>query len=125
LSALETDEVGRRAAGALGASHFYPPGDIQTLRARADEFVATIQARYSDESLRSAREAATRAVESIRAAERRREEFDGKRALAEFFRQHLHSSTLSRHVFAFYAARRARRRRSVVEFFDRFFAELT
>jgi hypothetical protein len=45
--------------------------------------------------------------------------------LSEVFRQHLHTSTLSKQVFTFYAARRARRRRAVVEFFDRFFRELT
>ncbi len=122
---LESHEIGRRAAAALEASHFHPPSDLGTLREKADAFVVDVQAKYSDSSLESARVAATEAVETIRSTQRRREEFDGKRVLTDFFRQHLQSSTLSRQVFAFYAARRARRRRSVVEFFDRFFGEVT
>jgi hypothetical protein len=71
----------------------------------------------------SARQAAHTAVDGIRGRQRRREEFDGKKLLADFCGTHLGTTTLSRHVFAFYAARRARRRRSVVGCFDEFFAE--
>jgi hypothetical protein len=124
LSAFEPDEMGRRTAAALGSSHFHPPSDVATLRAKAAEFIATFQTRYSDSSFDLARSTATNEIEAIRESQRRREEFDGKRVLGEFFREHLHSSTLSRQVFAFYAARRARRRKSVVEFFDGFFKEL-
>jgi hypothetical protein len=125
LDDFESREIGRRAAAALSSSHFHPPSDVTTLRQKADEFIVTIQARYSHDAIESAQMISTKAVENIRAAKRRREEFDGKKVLAEFFRRHLTTSTLSRQVFAFYAARRARRRRTVVEFFDRFFDELT
>jgi adenylate kinase len=125
LNNFEPREMGRRAAAALGAAHFYPPSDVSLVREKADAFIATVQDRYSDKAVALARVSATEAVEKIRLAQRRREEFDGKKVLSDFFREHLQSSTLSRQVFAFYAARRARRRRSVVEFFDRFFVELT
>lgn len=124
LAEFESREIDRRAAAALGASHFHPPSDLAVMREKAQAFIGTIQTRYSDESVMAARQIAAESVESIRSAQRRREEFDGKKTLADFFRQHLQSSTLSRQVFSFYAARRARRRRSVVEFFDRFFREL-
>lgn len=124
LAKFESREIDRRAAAALGASHFHPSSDLAVMREKAQAFIGTIQTRYSDESVMAARQIAAESVESIRSAQRRREEFDEKKTLADFFRQHLQSSTLSRQVFAFYAARRARRRRSVVEFFDRFFREL-
>ena len=124
LTDSEPREVGRRAAALLGSSRFFPPSDLAIAREEADAFIVEVQARYSDESIKLARESATRAVEEIRSKLRRREEFDGKKNLADFFGQHLHSSTLSRQVFTFYAARRARRRRTVVEFFDGFFAEI-
>jgi len=95
------------------------------VREKADGFIVEVETRYSDQSLQSASESARHSVEEIRLRQRRREEFDGKKTLADFFGQHLHSSTLSRQVFTFYAARRARRRRTVVEFFDGFFAEIT
>jgi hypothetical protein len=125
LTEAEGSEVGRRAAAALGSAHFYPPSELSTVSEMTRAFLNEVQTRFSEESLESARRAAERAVEAIRAGQRRREEFDGKRTLNDFFRRHLHSSTLSRQVFAFYAARRARRRRSVVQFFDQFFGELT
>ncbi|MCL6528255.1 MAG: ATP-binding protein [Thermaceae bacterium] len=124
LTTLETHELGRRTAAALGSMHFYPPNDPSTLRNKALKFIDDFEKQYSEASIESARLSATQEIEKIRASKRRREEFDGKKILAEFFRHHLHSSTLSRQVFAFYAARRARRRNAVVSFFDSLFKEL-
>jgi hypothetical protein len=125
LTEGEPREVGRRAAAGLGSSHFHPPGEVSKLRAEAEAFIAAVNSRYSHQAVLSASEDATKVVDEIRSKQRRREEFDGKRILNDFFRKHLNTSTLSRQVFAFYAARRARRRRSVVEFFDAFFASLS
>jgi len=125
LTESETREVGRRAAAALGSAHFHPPSELSEIAERARSFLSEVQNRFTQEAVESARREAEQAVETIRAAQRRREEFDGKRTLNDFFRHHLQSSTLSRQVFMFYAARRARRRRSVVQFFDQFFGQLT
>jgi hypothetical protein len=68
--------------------------------------------------------AATSKVEDLASANRRREEFHGKTVLSAFYSQHLHRTGLPKVVFAFEAARHARRRRAVVDFFDQFFADL-
>lgn len=125
LTDAEPREVGRRAAAALGSAHFHPPSDVDAVTERARQFLIEVQERFSEGSVEAARTRSQEAVDAIRVAQRRREEFDGKKLLQDFFRQHLHSSTLSRQVFMFYAARRARRRRSVIGFFDQFFTELT
>jgi hypothetical protein len=125
LTDAEPREVGRRAAAALGSAHFYPPSDLAAVVERTRQFLTEVQQRFSESAVESARARAQQAVDAIRTAQRRREEFDGKKILQDFFRLHLQSSTLSRQVFMFYAARRARRRRSVVGFFDEFFTELT
>jgi hypothetical protein len=124
LTTSEPIETGRRMAAILAAVHFYPPSAVNDITPRTVEFLSDFQKRYSREAIESALHLATASVEEIRKNERRREEFDGKRNLTEFFRLYLHQTGLSRQVFAFYAARRARRRRSVVQFFDSFFAEL-
>jgi hypothetical protein len=125
LTESELKEIGRRAAAALGSVHFYPPSDFSEVADRSSRFIDEVQTRFSGEALKHAHTGAELAVGAIRAAQRRREEFDGKRTLNDFFREYLQSSTLSRQVFMFYAARRARRRRSVIQFFDQFFSQLT
>jgi hypothetical protein len=60
----------------------------------------------------------------LRASERRREMFHGKNVVDEFYRRHLHATGLPKSVFTFEAARYARRRKAVKDFFDEFFAAL-
>jgi hypothetical protein len=62
----------------------------------------TSGARYSDERVAEAQSTAEAAVADVRARQRRREEFDGKKPMLEFFRNHLAHSTMSRQVFAFF-----------------------
>lgn len=124
LADLETDEINRRTANALGASHFHPPGDPERLTGEVEEFVANVREKYSEHALQVARDRATESIAAIRVSQRRREHFDGKKVLKEFNRRHLHSTGLSHRVFTFYAAQRARDRRSVMEFFDRLFREI-
>jgi hypothetical protein len=124
LTNSEGCEVERRVAARLGPSHFFPPSTVASIGEEAGKFVTQVQSRYSNGSVESARKVASDAVEGIRTGQRRREEFHGKKILTDFFKNHLHATGLSRAVFTFYAAKRARRRRAVVEFFDRFFSQL-
>lgn len=124
LTDSEVWEVERRVAASLGPSRFFPPSKVASIGEAAGKFVTEVQTRYSDGSVESARLAASAAVDGIRTRQRRREEFHGKNVLTDFFKNHLHAAGLSRAVFTFYAAKRARRRRAVVEFFDRFFSQL-
>ena len=124
LTDSEGREVERRVAAGLGPSRFFPPSEIASIQEETLKFVTQVQARYSSDAVESARSEASAAVEDIRSRERRREEFHGKMVLTDFFKSHLHTSGLSRRVFTFYAAKHARRRRAVVEFFDRFFSQL-
>lgn len=123
ITACEPSEVDRRTAAVLQPAHFYPGHDTAGIAARAQLFAEDVLVRYAQPRIVEARQAAQSTVADIQARQRRREEFDGKKVLREFVRQHLGGTTLSRQVFAFYAAKRARRRRSVVEFFDQFFED--
>jgi ABC-type hemin transport system ATPase subunit len=123
LAAQEDFEVGRRTAAILSGAHFHPPSDVEKIREAAILFGQAIDEKYSDVRITEARMASSDIVSRIKDQNRRREEFDGKRILKSFFNEHLRSSTLSVPVFTFYAARRARHRTSVIDFFDRFFEE--
>lgn len=121
VNAQEPAEIGRRVGALLPAMHFHPGSDVATVGVRAIAFSDSVREKYSDERIQEAHRSAQAKIGELRDRHRRREEFDGKRLLKAFFRQHLTTSTLSAQVFAFYAARRARRRRAVTEFFDGFF----
>jgi hypothetical protein len=124
LTDSEGWEVERRVAARLGPSHFFPPSKVASIGEEVEKFVTEVQSRYSNGAIESVRNAASAAVEDIRVRQRRREEFHGKKILTDFFKNRLHNAGLSRPVFAFYAAKRARRRRAVIEFFDGFFSQL-
>jgi ABC-type hemin transport system ATPase subunit len=124
LDASVDKEVGRRAASLLGSSHFYPPSTLDQVNVRSQAFLESVQARYSSEAIVAAANSAKASVEAINTEVRRREEYDGKRIVSEFFKTHLHGAPLSRPVFFFYAARRARRRKAVTSYFERFFSKL-
>ena len=70
-------------------------------------------------------EHARQLVEALKASQRRREEFHGKVVLDSFFKRHLHSAGLQKAVFTFEAARYARRRRAVSEYFDELFEKVS
>lgn len=124
VQSLEKPEIARRTASGLGSCHFHPPssGDIA---AAANVFRERVVAQYGEAAIEAAVLRAVEDVEALRAKNRRREEFHGKSVLQAFYKEHLHSSGLPKGVFAFETARHARRRKSVVDFFDTFFAHLT
>jgi len=125
LTEARDTEVGRRTAAALGPVFFYPPSQVAEIGAKVAAFKASLEQTYSGAAVTAATTAAGAAVDAIGTANRRREEYDGKRVLSTLFGRHLHDSTLSRPVFAFYAARRARRRKAVVAYFNQLFERLT
>jgi len=125
ISELTTAEVGRRTAIGLGSAHFFPPSITGDIASSAETFVQEIIGRYAPTAIATAISVAEQKVEDLRATNRRREEFHGKKVLHMFYRTHLHQTGLPKVVFTFEAARHARRRRAVVSFFDAFFARLS
>lgn len=124
LTKLEPDEIERRAKSALGMVRFRPESPIQQTPAKAEEFSKAVLARYSVEAVNLAGQKSAEQVASIRAESRRRERFHGKSALDSFYGEHLHQTGLAKPVFKFEAARHARERKAVLNFFDEFFKKL-
>jgi hypothetical protein len=124
LASCEQREIERRAAARLGAVHFHPPSDLSAVTEEAAQFAARVSSQYAAERVAMARSEADADVTRIRTGNRRREEFDGKKVVADFFRTYLSNSSMSKPVFTFYAAKQARRRRSVVQFFDGFLSDV-
>ena len=106
-----------------GKSHFYPPstGNIAT---SAADFLREVSERYQPKEIERFADLAVQKVNELASASRRREEFHGKAVMQAFYGSHIHKTGIPKVVFAFETARHARRRRSVVAFFDAFFADL-
>jgi ABC-type hemin transport system ATPase subunit len=124
LDALHSDEAGRRAGALLGSAHFHPTLPATDIPKQAETFIAEVNKRYSIEAVTAAITQSREKVEALRRENRRREEFHGKAVLNEFYRRHIASAGLPKVVFTFEAARHARRRKSVVSYFDALFSEI-
>jgi ABC-type multidrug transport system ATPase subunit len=123
-NSIERDELGRRTAAALGSSHFHPPTDIARIESAVAAYIAEVGARYGTSDIEATRGLAQEYIAKLRSENRRREEFHGKSLLDAFYRMHLSQTGLAKVVFTFEAARHARRRKSVVSFFDALFARI-
>lgn len=124
IDAAEADELGRRASVALGSAHFHPKLPADDIKNQAATFVAEVEKRYADDAVKAALEQANQKIESIRAANRRREEFHGKAILIDFYKRYLSQTGLAKVIFTFETARHARRRKSVVSYFDTLFNDV-
>jgi hypothetical protein len=125
LDELEAAEIERRTLVDLGLAYFRPVPPLTNVPMKAAEFGANITARFSADNVEKSADTAKQAVEAFKASNRRREEFHGKVVLDSFFKRHLHSAGLQKAIFTFEAARYARRRRAVTQYFDDLFAKLS
>jgi hypothetical protein len=123
LDELTIDEVERRTLRVLGTAFFRPTKPRESITAHAYTFAAEVRARYSDEALRQAFNAAQTQVESLKASSQRREMFHGKEVLTAFTKKYLHPTGMAGGIFRYETARHARARNKVIQFFDEFFAK--
>ncbi|MHB8543037.1 MAG: AAA family ATPase [Leptospirales bacterium] len=124
LDTAEDDEVGRRAGTELGSIHFYPRLPAEAIPDQAAAFIREVERRYTNNAVNDALERSKHKIESIRAENRRREEFHGKAILNEFYKKHLSQTGLSKVVFTFETARHAKRRKSVNSYFEALFKDV-
>ncbi|MBN8777502.1 MAG: hypothetical protein J0H13_12645 [Thiomonas arsenitoxydans] len=64
-------------------------------------------------------------VAALEAANRRREMYDGKRMLDEFFKTRVHSTGMSKEIFVYQFAKEAAARTSVATFVESLFSALS
>lgn len=121
LTDLENEEIDRRTKAMLGTHFFRPESPIDEISRQAASASEALLARYSAEKVEAARNVVRERVEEIARNAKRRENFHGKEALELFYRRHLHSSGLAKNIFKYEAARHARERQSVKQFFEEFF----
>jgi hypothetical protein len=124
LDHREESEIERRTIARLGDARFRPTRPVADISDQLRTFIDATTARFAPDQIETAMDAARLEVQELRASNRRREMFHGKDLVDDLFRIHLHSTGLSQAVFKFEAARYARRRQAVRDFFEQFFAAL-
>lgn len=83
-----------------------------------------LSASISPEAIAATREKAEAKIARLKEINQRREHFDGKKLLDEFYQQHLHSTGMSREIFVYECARCASDRKIVKNFVDQLFKSI-
>lgn len=118
------EEIERTVIQQVGYCKFQPQRPTSELVTQINDFCQELVATVTADQVNSWTQDAQQKVETIKAQNRRREEFSGKRVLKALHSKAFHSAGISKEVFLFYAAREAGKRESVKQFFDEFFLKL-
>jgi len=124
LGDISSEEADRRTKAALGTYFFRPESPIDRIPDQAAAASGILLERYSGASVEAVHQESVKRVGTLAEAMRRREHFHGKKALELFYQRHLHRTGLPKEIFKFEAARHARERKSVRDFFEEFFKVL-
>jgi len=124
LDSMEASEADRRAVQHLGSLTFRPSEPLTSLAQQLESHTAALKEKFSDQRVKESISNARHEVDEAKNKSRRREVFDGKAALKLLFKRHVHNTGLSYEIFLFYAAQRARERKSVAQTFETIFNEL-
>jgi hypothetical protein len=116
LDELSSAEVARRVKGAVAPRMFRIRDPIEKAQEQVQEFATNILSELSAEHLEKLRSEAAAAVAKLQKEHKRREFFDGKRVLTEFYKRHINSTGMPREIFLYSCAKEAGKRKSVVVF---------
>jgi len=124
LDDLTSHEVARRVKNTIGARVFRLSDPIETAQEQAENFAATLRDELSAEKIGAIRQESEQRVQDITDGKKRREFFNGKRILEEFYRRHMQESGMSKEIFLYECARRASERSSVKKFVQELMSSL-
>ncbi len=124
LDELSDHEVSRRVKAAVASRTLRIQDPVAEARRQVEEFAAAVVSELSQEYFERIAGQASEAVAGLKAAVRRRELYDGKRIIDEFFKRHLHDSGMSKEVFVYLCAKEASSRHSVAQFIQALFTTL-
>ncbi len=117
-------EIERRTIQRLGAAVYRPKPPLPEITTQVQNFVEELHKTFAATRIEDLRKQAEAAVADLNARKQRREMFDGKAVMEEFFKTYLHTTGMAKGIFFFEAARHARNRKSVTSFFADFFKQL-
>ena len=124
LDEMKEHECTRRVKAAVGPKTFRLQDPVGEAEAQLDAHIAELRSRLNTERLAQDYAEAEAQVVLLTDRQRRREYFDGKRILSEFYRRHMHDTGMSREIFTYELALQAGARESVQKFVGELFDTL-
>lgn len=124
LDDLEPVEVNRRIKAQVGFLPFRLTDPVENHEDQIAQFIEVLQAAADSAAIDGYREQAEREVEQIKKSQSRREKFSGKLILDRFYARYLGSTGMSREIFIYECAMRARKRVSVIKFVEGLFQQI-
>lgn len=124
LDEFEIQEVDRRVKTAIPARTFRVTDPVMDARNQVNDFASALLTELTDEKIRKLQTAGQEAVAALKAEHKRREHFDGKRILSEFYKRFLHATGMSKEIFIYDCAKEASNRKSVKDFVTSLFKSL-
>lgn len=116
LGEMREHEISRRVKVSVDARTFRLTDPVSTARAQVERFASTLLTELSAESFETLRQKCADTVDALNGAKRRRELFDGKLILSEFYKTYVHATGMSREIFIYSCAKEASARTSVGKF---------
>jgi ABC-type cobalamin/Fe3+-siderophores transport system ATPase subunit len=124
LDDYEPYEIERRTLASLGIAIYRPKSPLSDINKNVSEFTTQTLQRFSRDNISLLFNESTNIVLHLKQENKRRELFHGKDLIDQLFKISLHKTGMSKSIFLFEAARHARRRKSVTQFFEQFIKEL-
>lgn len=124
LTSLHDHEMDRRIKAGVDSRTFRLIEPVAAARQQVEAFTNTMLTELTEDKFAQLRNESAQKVAALGAANRRREMYDGKRILDEFFKQHIHSTGMSKEIFVYLCAKEAAARTSVATFVESLFSAL-
>ena len=109
-------EVERRVKALVGVYVFRLHDPVDEAQRQVDEFVERVRDALSEEKLGEFTTKSRRKVVELQELRKRREQFDGKKVLEEFYRRYMQGSGMSKEIFVYGCAKEAANRVAVKKF---------
>lgn len=124
LDQLHDHEISRRVKAAVPMRSIRIADPVIEARQQVELFASSLLGELSPEYFDSLHRDAVQTVGALTAGQKRRELFDGKRIMDEFFKRHLRDTGMSKEIFIYTCAREASSRQSVSRFIEALFTTL-
>lgn len=124
LDEMIEHKTSRRVKSVFDPQFFRLRDPVDQAQLQIDGHIETLKINYSKDKIDAAIASANEKVSALKAGESRREFFDGKLVLDEFYKKHLHESGMSKEIFVYECARQASTRKSVGKFVEELFTAI-
>jgi len=118
LNEREEFEISRRIKAQVGARIFRLKDPVKNASQQIEDFFKELRDALAPDKIHRLTQECTSMVEQIKTTSKRREFFDGKKVLREFFKMHMHDSGMSEEIFIYECARKSKERKSVKSFVE-------